>query len=243
MHTLEVTVQCWVHKIQLSWVTDNCFSRNNWIFDQFTGEQCMTLMRVLYDRTPCPLSKVNNPQSFTSIHHQLPIFTAVADIQDNNPGNFRILAKGVHNTRVAHVNQKVLKQKWKESLVQFVHETTDCIVIFYLFASICAELRNEIEKLKSMGYTTRGGRRQSEEERKKNEEMEGLKERLAESQQRMVEMEEAWRKRMREEETKRRKLEEAGKEVSLGKECTDCPPKKKDNQTFSINNFQNCEWI
>ena len=78
--------------------------------------------------------------------------------------------------------------------------------------------------------------------------MEGLKERLAESQQRMGEMEEAWRKRMREEETKRRKLEEAGKEVSLGSECTDCsPPKKKkkkkknDNQTSSINCFQNCE--
>ncbi|XP_041481243.1 kinesin-like protein KIF14 isoform X2 [Lytechinus variegatus] len=78
-------------------------------------------------------------------------------------------------------------------------------------ARLIRELRTEIEKLKSMGYTTRG-RRQSDEERKKNEEMEGLKEKLTESHRRMTEMEEAWKERVREEETKRKKIETQQKE-------------------------------
>ncbi|XP_011676135.2 kinesin-like protein KIF14 isoform X2 [Strongylocentrotus purpuratus] len=79
-------------------------------------------------------------------------------------------------------------------------------------ARLIRELRTEIEKLKSMGYTTRG-RRQSDEERNKNEELEGLKERLTDSHRRMTEMEEAWKERVREEETKRKKIESQQKEL------------------------------
>ncbi|XP_071481361.1 kinesin-like protein KIF14 [Diadema antillarum] len=78
-------------------------------------------------------------------------------------------------------------------------------------ARLIRELRAEIESLKSMGMSTRGGRHQQA-ERARSEDMERLKEKLADSQQRMVEMEEAWQEKMKEAERRRRTLESLEKE-------------------------------
>lgn len=96
-------------------------------------------------------------------------------------------------------------------------------------ARLIRELRTEIEKLKSMGLSVRGRRQSDEERKKKNEEVDGLKERLADSQKRMMEMEEAWKERMREEETKRRDLET--KQVNAG------PAYKVDNTLPNLVNL------
>lgn len=109
-----------------------------------------------------------------------------------------------------------LLQQWTYCLMCTIIWIMNNNMYTYLFIIFLlpSELRTEIEKLKTMGYTTRG-RKQSDEERKKNDELEGLKERLTDSHRRMAEMEEAWKERVREEETKRKKIESQQKEVRM----------------------------